>query len=122
MDNRKTDDYYLRRAETDLEFILKHTEGISKEKLESDEVLVDSVMFRLMQVSESLNKLSQSFKEKYDQIPWQLIKGLRNRIVHQYNTVDLTIVYETVKVDIPKLLSDIKNCLVENYGEIEKIK
>ena len=48
MDNRKDDQYYLRRIMTDLGFIISHTEGITEVQLQADEVLLDSVMFRLI--------------------------------------------------------------------------
>ena len=48
--------------------------------------------------------ITEKFKETYPSIPWRAIKGLRNRIVHEYGNVDLTIVYDTVKKDIPELI------------------
>ena len=53
MDNKKTDQYYIDKIITDLTFIRTHTESLSKSKLEEDEILVDSIMFRLIQVAES---------------------------------------------------------------------
>ena len=50
MDNKKTDQYYIDKIITDLTFIRTHTESLSKLKLEEDEILVDSIMFRLIQV------------------------------------------------------------------------
>ena len=104
MDNRKDDSYYLRRIVTDLGFIMAHTEGITEEQLKADEVLLDSVMFRLIQVSENSDKLTDAFKTSHAEIPWRAMKGLRNRIVHEYGNVDLSVVYDTVKTDIPALL------------------
>lgn len=104
MDNKKTDQYYIDKIITDLTFIRTHTESLSKLKLEEDEILVDSIMFRLIQVAENSEKLTEKFKETYPSIPWRAIKGLRNRIVHEYGNVDLTIVYDTVKKDIPELI------------------
>lgn len=89
---------------TDLGFILSHTEGITEEQLQADEVLLDSVMFRLIQVSENSDKLTDAFKVSHPEIPWRAMKGLRNRIVHEYGNVDLSVVYDTVKSDIPALL------------------
>ena len=96
MDNKKTDQYYIDKIITDLTFIRTHTESLSKSKLEEDEILVDSIMFRLIQVAENSEKLTEKFKKTYPSIPWRAIKGLRNRIVHEYGNVDLTIVYDTV--------------------------
>ena len=53
MDNKKTDQYYIDKIITDLTFIRTHTESLSKSKLEEDEILVDSIMFRLIQVAEN---------------------------------------------------------------------
>ena len=48
--------------------------------------------------------LSDEYKTNHNQIPWTDIYGLRNRIVHDYGNVDLTIVFETLKNDIPEVL------------------
>lgn len=108
MDNKKTDRYYVKKIVTDLTFILAHTEGLSQNQLEENEVLVDSVMFRLIQVSENSDKLTDAFKQQHPAIPWRAMKGLRNRIVHEYGNVDLSIVYDTVREDIPSLLRDLE--------------
>lgn len=107
MDNKKTDLYYLEKIITDLSFIIAHTEGLTQEELTKNEILVDSVMFRLIQVSENSDKLTDTFKARCKTIPWRAIKGLRNRIVHEYGNVDLTVVYDTVHDDIPALLNDL---------------
>lgn len=111
MDNLKTDSYYLRKVITDLTFVLEHTNGLSRDQLEENEVLLDSVMFRLIQISENSDKLTAEFKDHFASIPWRAIKGLRNRIVHEYGNVDLSIVYDTVHNDIPQLLDDLEKIL-----------
>lgn len=103
MDNRKDDNYYLNKIVKDLSFIIGHASGVSKAELKANEVLLDSVMFRLIQISENAARLTEEFKRKYSEVPWQAIKGMRNRIVHDYGEVDLTIVFDTVAQDIPKL-------------------
>ena len=107
MDNKKTNQYYLQKVITDLRFIIAHTKDISQGELEENELLVDSVMFRLIQISENSDRLSEEFK--HATIPWRAMKGLRNRIVHEYGNVVLSIVYDTVKKDIPELLEDLED-------------
>ena len=104
MDNRKTDDYYISKITSDLRFIIAHTEGILKEDFERDEILQDSVMFRMIQISENADKLTPEFKTEHSDIPWRAMKGMRNRIVHEYGHVDISVVYDTVIHDIPALL------------------
>lgn len=109
MDNKKTNQYYLQKVITDLRFIIAHTKDISQGELEENELLVDSVMFRLIQISENSDRLSEEFKQQHATIPWRAMKGLRNRIVHEYGNVVLSIVYDTVKKDISELLEDLED-------------
>lgn len=109
MDNKKDNQYYIKKIVTDLAFIIEHTSELTQNELENNEVLVDSVMFRLIQVSENSDKLTDNFKEGHADIPWRAMKGMRNRIVHEYGNVDLAVVYDTIKNDIPKLLCQLEN-------------
>ena len=104
MDNRKDDQYFARKIREDLAFIVLHTEHIDEDELGQDEVLLDSMMFRLIQISENAKKLSDEYRNSRPAIPWTAIFGLRNRIVHDYGNVDLGIIYSTLKDGIPDLL------------------
>ena len=111
MDNIKNDEYYLSKIIADLEFLIEHTKGKTKDAIEFDAVLVDSIMFRLIQIAENSDKLSKNFKNKNKNLPWKEIKGMRNRIVHDYGVVDMSVIYDTVSVDIPKMLETLKTLL-----------
>ena len=66
-----------------------------------------------MQIGELAKiSLSDELKNGIDSIPWKQIYGLRNRIIHGYDGIDLTIVWDTVKEDLPILEKEIKS-LVE---------
>ena len=105
MDNIKDDHYYVRKIKEDLTFIVKHMEKIDIEELSKHELLQDSMMFRLIQISENAKRLSDDYRGHHGNIPWTAIYGLRNRIVHDYGNVELTIVFDTLKNDIPGLLA-----------------
>ena len=104
MDNIKNDAYYIQKIRKDLLFIVIHMRDVGIEELNKNEVLMDSMLFRMIQISENAKKLSDCYKAKNNNIPWKALSGLRNRIVHDYGNVDLNIVYETLKNDIPDLL------------------
>ena len=104
MDNTKNDAYYIDKIIDDLKFIIKHMEDVNEEDLGENEVLLDSMMFRLIQISENAKSLSDEYKDNISDIPWSDIYGLRNRIVHDYGNVDLGIIFSTLKDDIPELL------------------
>lgn len=104
MDNVKTDSYYIEKIRKDLEFIVDHMQNVDIEELNANEVLLDSMMFRMIQLSANAKKLTDEYRITHGEIPWGAMFGLRNRIVHDYGNVDFKVVYETLKYDIPELL------------------
>lgn len=107
MDNVKDDRYYTNKMMTDLQFIQEKMAGVSFDDFQENELLQDSMMFRLIQVSENARKLTDSFREEQADIPWGDVFGLRNRIVHEYGGLVLKIVYETLTGDIPTLIKQL---------------
>ena len=104
MDNIKNDGYYIDKIKNDLVFINNHVSEKSYEEFLDDEILQDSMMFRLVQISENSKNLSDTFKKMHADIPWTDVYGLRNRIVHEYGYVDMRIIFDTLINDIPDFL------------------
>ncbi len=69
-------------------------------------------MFRIIQIAENNSRLSEGFKKKNDEIPWVAIKGMRNKIVHDYGILNMEIVYDTVTRWIPEMLDKLKKILL----------
>ena len=111
MDNVKNDTYYAGKISDDLAFIDHHMKDVDAGQFSANEILQDSMMFRLIQISENVRRLSDDYKERHSDIPWTAISGLRNRIVHDYGNVDLTIVFDTLKNDIPALTDNLNRQL-----------
>lgn len=107
----KDDKYYLEKVLKDISYLLRVTKDISKEQLEKNEMLQDSVMFRFIQISENLKRVSNELRELNNQIPWNQVIGLRNKIVHEYGRIDLTIIYDVLKKDLNKLYVDLKELI-----------
>ena len=105
MDNVKNDNYYIQKIRKDLEFIVEHMHDVDIEKLNANEILLDSMLFRMIQLSENAKKLSDEYKLMHGNTPWNALYGFRNRIVHDYGNVDLEVVFDTLKNDIPELLA-----------------
>ncbi|MBR5669335.1 MAG: DUF86 domain-containing protein [Spirochaetales bacterium] len=109
MDNEKNDSYYVEKIKSDLEFVIVHTKGKTMEEIKADELLTDSIMFRIIQIAENNSKLSADFKTKHKEVPWMAIKGMRNKIVHDYGVIDLTFVYSTVTHAMPDMYEKLKD-------------
>ncbi|MDO4363641.1 MAG: DUF86 domain-containing protein [Clostridia bacterium] len=105
MDNIKNDSYYIEKIVNDLRFISFHMADVTLEEFGKNDILLDSMMFRMIQISENAKWLTSEYKMSRTDVPWNAISGLRNRIVHDYGNVDLNVVYDTLKNDIPVLLN-----------------
>ena len=108
MNNPKNDAYYLQKILTDLHFINRHMKNVSVKALGDNELLLDSMMLRLIPIQENAKKRTDDFKHDRPSIPWTDIAGLRNRIVHDYGNVDLMVVHATLTEDIPWLTAKLE--------------
>lgn len=80
---------------------------VDLQKLTEDEVLLDSMLFRMIQISENAKRLSSEYKRVKSHLPWDEMSGLRNKIVYDYGNVALDVVFDTLKYDIPELLENL---------------
>ena len=69
MDNVKTDSYYIEKIRKDLEFIVDHMQNVDIEELNANEVLLDSMMFRMIQLSANAKKLTDEYRITHGDIP-----------------------------------------------------
>jgi len=63
-----------------------------------------AVLHQLLIVGEAAKRLSDSFRSAHSDVPWRLITGMRDRLIHVYDHVDLKEVWKTATVDVPALL------------------
>ena len=103
MDNKKNDEYYLKKIEYHFNRINEIMNGVCYDAYVTNNDIQDMTMFNIIQISENVRQLSDKYKQDNPNIPWQDIYGLRNRIVHDYGNVVLDIVYDTLTKDIPIL-------------------
>lgn len=62
-----------------------------------------AVVKQLEIIGEAANRVSQEFRDQHTEIPWPLIIGMRNRLVHDYTRIDIATVWTTVTNDLPSL-------------------
>jgi uncharacterized protein with HEPN domain len=76
-----------------------------------DEKLTLSAIRLLEITGEAAVQISDDLKEEYPEIPWYQIAGTRNRLIHGYFDVDLTIVYQIITGDLPPLITQLQSLL-----------
>jgi len=77
---------------------------LTRDSLETDLDNREIICFNLFQIGELAKKLSDEFTKENNEIPWKQIKGMRDRIVHGYDTIDFDIVWNTATASINDLL------------------
>ena len=104
------DKQVLTKLHEHISSVLKYCEGCETlESFQSDSMLVEACVFNLMQIGElAKSSLSDALKAEIVSIPWRQIYGMRNRIVHGYSGVNMKMVWDTIKYDLPLLKSEIE--------------
>ncbi len=92
---------------------LSYTEGYTFEKFCNDNKTVDATVFIISQVGELVKNISEETMSKYSNIEWIIIKNLRNRIIHDYEGINLYLIWDIIKEDLIGLKENLKNVLEE---------
>lgn len=66
-------------------------------------MVVEACLYNVQVIGEAISKLPQAVKNNYPPIPWTLIKGMRNRLIHEYFGTDLPVVWNVIKNELPAL-------------------
>ena len=74
--------------------------------------LLELAILRLLEMTgEAVTRLPAEITEKYGEIPWGQIVGLRNRLIHGYDSVDLDVVEQILEKDLPDLIEKLRAVL-----------
>lgn len=110
--------------------ILLHIKGYCKEifntleiinnnysKYEESFIVKNSLCMDLLQIGELVNRLDSNYlEETKNEINWNQIRGMRNRLTHDYLKIDYDIVFNVVENDIPELDDFLTKELKERYN------
>lgn len=107
------DPEYLVDIVSSAKLILSYVEGVRREQFFQDTRLQDSVIRRIEIIGEAVRRLSPEFRERHPEIPWMAMTGMRNRMIHGYDDIDMNIVWNTTQDSIPSLLPIIERLASE---------
>ena len=93
---------------------LKYTESCDFNSFSNNEEKVDATVFAISQIGELVKNISKDTMEKYPNIEWIIIKNLRNKIVHDYEGINLNFIWDILNKDIKQLKLDLEKILEDN--------
>jgi uncharacterized protein with HEPN domain len=88
--------------------IMEYSHELSIKEFYTNELVQDVIIRNIEIIGEASKKVSSDLKQKYYEIPWKEISGLRDNLIHDYLRVDNKIVWRTIREDIPSLENLIK--------------
>lgn len=95
------------------ERIQTYTHELTYAQFTEDVEKQDAVIRRMEIIGDAVKGLPDEFRTKYDRVPWRKIAGARDVLIHEYFRVDLGLTWDTIKQDIPELISEVRTILVE---------
>jgi len=84
--------------------ILRYTQGMAEADFRADQQAVDACVWNLTVLGEAARHIPERVTQAYPQIPWPQVRGIRNRIVHAYDEIDLEIIWNVVRNELPPLV------------------
>ena len=83
--------------------------GIDRESFVNDEKTRSAVLHELLVIGEACKRLSEAFRAANPEIPWRAMSGMRDKLIHAYDAVDLEEVWRTATVDVPSIAAKLRS-------------
>ena len=90
---------------------IEYKGNLDFDEFSKDAKTIAACVFNLSQIGELVSRLDAKFTEANTNIPWHSVKGMRNRIVHDYEGIKLSIVWDVLVDFLPELVRNINNIL-----------
>jgi len=97
--------------------ITGYIDGKNFSDFKKDYMLVDAVVRNFEIIGEASKNIPLSIQEKYPEIPWKKMYGLRNLISHEYFGVDYEMLWEISTVSLPQNIVDLKRIILEQKNK-----
>ena len=113
--NEKTDSVYLEHILESIEAVLEFSKNLNKKELSSNRLKQSAIIREIEIIGEAVKNISTNLKNKNSDIEWKEIAGTRDKMIHHYFGVDMDIVWNIIKFNIP----DLKKKILKIKAEFE---
>ena len=87
------------------------TQGMDFDAFRADAKTLKAVELDFIVIGEAANQIPDEVEEKYPEVPWSLMRAMRNRLVHVYFSIDERLLWETIQNDLPVLVPALQSLL-----------
>lgn len=109
---------YLRDILDAYDKIQRFIAGVSFDMFEHDDEKVYAVMLALEIIGEAAKQIPAHARQRYPQLPWRAIAGMRDKIAHQYFGLNRRLLWQTAQSDVPLLQATIRQMLLDADQEM----
>jgi len=99
----KEDIVFIEHILDSINAIEKFSKNINREKLLRNRLKQSAIVREIEIIGEAVKNISQGLKNKYPEVQWKEIAGTRDKMIHHYFGVDLNIIWDIIKTDLPDL-------------------
>ena len=97
--------------------IQNYSTGLDYHLFVSTSIVTEACVFNLLQLGELVSKIDGAFMEEHQHIPWKSMRGLRHRLVHDYEGANMELVWSIIKNDIPDLVEKLRGLNISSADE-----
>ncbi len=101
--NNKNDLAFIEHILDSINAIINFSENMSKEELSSNRMKQSAIVREIEIIGEAVKNISENLKKNHKEIEWKEIVGTRDQMIHHYFGIDLNIVWDIVKINVPDL-------------------
>ncbi|MEK6760565.1 MAG: DUF86 domain-containing protein [Nanoarchaeota archaeon] len=102
---------FIKHIEDSIRLIENYARNVSEADFFRDKKIQDAIVRRLEIIGEAAKNIPSSLRQRFQEVPWKEMMGIRDKIAHHYFGIDLKIVWNVIKKDLPKLKKEIRKIL-----------
>ena len=102
---------FLEDIETSCAKIVRYTDDLGRAEFLEDELRFDAVLHNFQVIGEAVKRLPEELRQRYSDVAWREIAGMRDFVAREYFALDLEIVWDAIQQDVPNLLARLREIL-----------